>query len=232
MSFAVQSASLSAGTRAAAHAGVVEQQRERREEARRADAAPERRAPNVRHALVDALDRALQSTAPAAAGDPAPTEPRDARALRHAFHGFVHALFAELRPSDAEGRHGRGFAWGRTSAVDLALRLDGLAERLRGGVEAEAPTVEAPPVVNAPTAALADNVVADETAGTVAADSPLLAAFRRLLAARDGSAAEHVEASETAASLAAVLERLAAALAGNTPVDGPVAAGSLIDVTV
>ena len=71
MSFAVQSASVAAATRAAAHAGVVEHDRGLRAEARRRDGVPESAAPNGRHALIEALQEALRPQAAGATGEAA-----------------------------------------------------------------------------------------------------------------------------------------------------------------
>jgi hypothetical protein len=232
MSFAVQSASASAATRAAAHAGVVEHARGLAGQARRPDGAPESTPPKARHVLIEALHEALQPPAPGATGNPASADshgsPSDGRASRQAFHAFVHALFAELRPIEGEGRHGRGFAWGRTSTTDLAQRLDALVDRLQGVAPDDAAgAAEAAPVRTAPTT---DDAVAPAT-GELAVDAPLLSAFRRLLAATDTGATEGGAASGASGSLVAVLRRVSEALTGDRwPLESAVA-GSLLDVT-
>ena len=236
MSLVVPSASVPVATRAAAHAGVVEHARGLAAEARRPEAVQEGSAPKGRHALVEALREALQPPAAGVADEPVSANPAsDDRTSRQAFHAFVHALFAELRPTDAEGRHGRGFAWGRTSSSDLAQRLDALVEWLQSSSNDDAAAVPevAPTATPSPDDAIArattpstDDAIAPAT-DSVTADTPLLSAFRRLGA----GAAEGGDATDASASLVAFLRRVSEALAGDAGTAGSVAAGSLLDVT-
>jgi hypothetical protein len=180
------------------------------------------KAPKGRNALMGALMQALHEVAPGAGDDTtasvdeAGPSPGD-RPSKHALHDFVHELFAGLRPTESEGRHGRGFAWGRTSAADLAQRLDALVQRLQG-----APTpAEAAPVEPTPQT--------PRSAGD-AADSPLRSAFNRLIAARNPGETPAEGGVDGADALIALIQRMSRALAGDSVADAPVA-GSLLDVT-
>ena len=205
-------------------------------------------APKGRHALLAALTDALGGLASASAGSAtsAPTDessPGD-RESKHALHAFVHELFAALRPSESEGRPGRGFAWGRTSSVDLAQRLDAVVQRLQGAApsppasavvaspEVEAGSGDAPaaPSTSASTApddapAMPAADAAATPATTIGAD-PLLAAFQQLLASRHPAA----DSGDGSDALIAFLQRMSQALAGDAASEPP-AAGTLLDVT-
>ena len=218
MSFAVQRG-LSAQATAVSEAHG---RRDRAAAPSRSDAAGEGAAPNSRHALLGALTEALESRLPGAGGASAADAQTSAgeHASTEALHAFVHALFAELRPSDAEGRHGRGFAWGRTTVAALGQRLDALIERLRGGTAAAA----APPVADSAAAPTADAPAVSATA--TAAESPVFTAFRELATARGAGGEE----GRTADALMAVLRRVASALGGDAEALAP-AAGIVLDVT-
>lgn len=254
MSLAMQSLTASAApTRAATHAAAVEHHGAVPPGAPGAERTEDGKAPKGRNALLGALTQALDELASASAGDAAPADTEEPsasdRESKHALPTFVHELFAALRPTDAEGRHGRGFAWGRTSLADLAQRLDTLVQRLQGGAASpsEPRVVDPAPEVpaSAPTpsvetssggAAVASTPIApapDEAkaaTGGVATDSPLLSAFRQLLAARSPGEAAGAGAADGSDALVALLQRMSRALAGDAATDAPIA-GSLLDVT-
>jgi hypothetical protein len=203
MSLAVQQAVSARATALADIDGL----RDRRP-APRADVAPGRAAPNSRHALLGALADVLASSAPAStASSPAADERAGGgeHASTQALHAFVHALFAELRPTDGQGSHGRGFAWGRTTAATLGQRLEDAVARLRGGD---------------------DDAAATSPPASTATESPLLTAFRELATARGAGGDE----AATANALVAVLQRVASALGGDAEALAP-APGSVLDVT-
>jgi len=179
-----------------------------------------------RHALSAALTEALEELGLVAAGLPASNARRglsvgDGEAKQE-LHAFVHELFAALRPADTEGRTGRGFAWGRTSSADLALRLDALVQRLQGSaptpseLPATSPTAPAPEPPSTPTT-------------PVEAD-PLLSAFQQLLAVAHPSAEGGGDAAEGTATLVAFLQRLSEAMNSAAGSGSPVP-GTLLDVT-
>jgi len=192
------------------------------------DGASERAVPNSRHALLAAIATAVESLLPAADAG-ARAQPADGHAAKQALHGFVHALLAGLRPSADEGGHGRGFAWGRTSAATIAQRLDALVARLQAGAAAQSP---AAPDAGAATAAAADAASAATSAThasaatSPAAASPLLTAFRELATARGAGEGDDA----TGDALVALLQRIASALGGDAEALAP-AAGSVVDVT-
>jgi hypothetical protein len=240
----------------AAHATSEVTQRHRHHEARRHDddGVSESRRPQLRHALADAISDAFAELTPAgqtpaAGADAASKEATvDRRAQAEALHDFRHELFAALRPAEGEGpgRHGRGFAWGRTSLADLADRIDALAQKI-GGSPAPAPT--SPPETATPSAETAtppaattptpDATAPDAQAPAVPsasastdsdATSALLSAFQALTA-KPGDSTSGAEGSGSAAeSLAALLHRIAQALRGDDAATTP-AAGSLVDTT-
>ena len=192
------------------------------------DGASERAVPNSRHALLAAIATAVESLLPAADAG-ARAQPADGHAAKQALHGFVHALLAGLRPSADEGGHGRGFAWGRTSAATIAQRLDALVARLQAGAAAQSP---AAPDAGTATATAADAASAATSAPhasaapSPAAASPLLTAFRELATARGAGEGDDA----TGGALVALLQRIASALGGDAEALAP-AAGSVVDVT-
>jgi len=286
MSIAIHSSSASGRSDRAGDGSAIRRHRESAEEAREADRAADSKAPKPRQALMEALSDALatlSSAAKAPEGEVPETAaaPVDSKAQKAALHEFAHELFNALRPSGPEdggpGRHGRGFAWGRTSVGDIAQRLEALAQSLSAHPAGATPgpatppstdPAVTPPVDPAPvsgagasdtttatdTAAAAatpadPNAAADSTtdpapatqavadtapvvvpsATGVTVDSPLLAAFRRLASAQQGSAADGTDVS-AADQLAALLHRMAEALT-HSGADVP-AVGGLVDVSV
>jgi len=222
--------------------------RDRRPAADRvADDGGDRAAPNSRHALLGAIADAVEALLPIGTGTAAAgAQPGDGHASKQALHGFVHALLAELRPSAGEGGHGRGFAWGRTTAATLGQRLDDLVARLQAG---SATTSSAPTTEAAPTDATASTVAPDTTAASTsmppaasgatsgttapAASTPasapassLLTAFGKLATARGAGEG----GSATADALIAMLERVASALGADAGAPAP-AMGGLLDAT-
>ena len=201
---------------------------ERRPSPLRDGGVSERAVPNSRHALLAAIATAVESLLPAADAG-ARAQPADGHAAKQALHGFVHALLAGLRPSADEGGHGRGFAWGRTSAATIAQRLNALVARLQAGAAAQSP---AAPDAGAATAAAADAASAATSAThasaatSPAAASPLLTAFRELATARGAGEGDDA----TGDALVALLQRIASALGGDAEALAP-AAGSVVDVT-
>ena len=116
---------------------------DRRSPAARVDDAGDRAAPNSRHALLTAIADAVEVLLPGSADAAAGTKPADQAASKPALHGFVHALLVELRPAAGEGGHGRGFAWGRTTAATLGQRLDDLVARLQADGTTSSPATDA-----------------------------------------------------------------------------------------
>jgi len=198
---------------------------ERRPSPLRDGGASERAVPNSRHALLAAIATAVESLLPAADAG-AHAQPADGHAAKQALHGFVHALLAGLRPSADEGGHGRGFAWGRTSAATIAQRLDALVARLQAGAAAQSPAPEAgtATATAADAASAATSAPHASAAQSPAAASPLLTAFRELATARG------VGDDATGDALVALLQRIASALGGDAEAPAP-AAGSVVDVT-
>lgn len=210
-----------------------------------AEAAAQTEPSKGRQGLVAALMQALHAADlevaahRAPAGDQAPAGSRESK---QALHAFTHELFAALRPPEAEGGHGRGFAWGRTSMGDLARRLEALVQTLHGVGPAATAGVEAVPATNAIATAVAvdasggtaasGNIVGAESAAAKAsgtgADSPLVAAFSRLIAA--GNPGEQTGAASGTEALMALLQRMSEALRGDPAAATPVA-GSLLHVT-
>jgi hypothetical protein len=222
--------------------------RDRRPAADRvADDGGDRAAPNSRHALLGAIADAVEALLPAGTGTAAAAaQPDDGHASKQALHGFVHALLAELRPSAGVGGHGRGFAWGRTTAATLGQRLDDLIARLKAG---SATTSPPPTTAATPTAATAATAAPDTAAanastpaaasgatpGTTppAASTPasapassLLTAFGKLATARGAGEG----GSATADALIAMLKRVASALGADAGAPAP-AVGGLLDAT-
>ena len=247
MSIAMQSLTASTSSACAAPGAAVDRRKAVEARAHGTEAGAEVGPPKGRHALMAALTGALDGIVAVPAGDAAsgPDEsPSGERESKHALHAFVHELFAALRPSESEGRPGRGFAWGRTSSVDLAQRLDAVVQRLQGAApsppasavvaspEVEAGSGDAPaaPSTSASTApddahAMPAADAAATPATTIGAD-PLLAAFQQLLASRDPAA----DGGDGSDALIAFLQRMSQALAGDAASEPP-AAGTLLDVT-
>ena len=179
-----------------------------------------------RHALSAALTEALEGLGLVAAGGPASNARQGLsvgdREAKQELHAFVHELFAALRPADVEGRTGRGFAWGRTSSADLALRLDALVQRLQGS----APTPSEPPA----TSSTAPAPTPPSTPTTPVEADPLLSAFQQLLAVAHPSAESGGDAAEGTATLVAFLQRLSEAMNSAAGSGSPVP-GTLLDVT-
>jgi hypothetical protein len=245
MSLTVQHA-----TRSTAIAEVDAGSERRSPPARVADAG-DRAAPNSRHALLTAIADAVEALLPGIADAAAGTKPADKDASKQALHGFVHALLVELRPSAGEGGHGRGFAWGRTTAATLGQRLDDLVVRLQAdGTTTSAPATDATDATvgtgaNATAAidaaaatattegtAASTPATSEQTASTTAPAAPtvltssLLTAFGKLATARGAGGVD----SATSDALVAMLKRVASALGGDAGALAP-AAGGLLDVT-
>jgi len=208
-------------------------------------------APKGRHALLAALTDALGGLASASAGSAtsAPTDessPGD-RESKHALHAFVHELFAALRPAESEGRTGRGFAWGRTSAADFAQRLDALVQRLQGGAAPAPSDPSAVPALDvpAPASTTATQTPTSDTPATAAPTAPagaapatpptrlgadpLLSAFQQLLAVRHPADSGGAPGDGSDA-LVAFLQRMSQSLGANAA-SGTPAPGTLLDVT-
>jgi hypothetical protein len=231
----------------------VDAGRDRRSPPARVDDAGDRAAPNSRHALLTAIADAVEALLPGSADTAAGDEPVDGDASKQALHGFVHALLVELRPSAGEGGHGRGFAWGRTTAATLGQRLDDLVARLQAdGTTTSSPatgaadsTVATPASATAAIDAAAATATTEGTAASTpaatsgqtsnttapAAPSPLptsslLTAFRELATARGAGGVD----GATSDALIAMLKRVASALDGDVGALAP-AAGGLLDAT-
>ena len=220
---------------------------DRRSPAARVDDAGDRAAPNSRHALLRAIVDAVEALLPGSADAAAGAKPADPDASKHALHGFVHALLVELRPGAGEGGHGRGFAWGRTTAATLGQRLDDLVARLQADGTTTSPATEATDQTGASATAAIDAAAAATTEGgapptsaapseqpssTTApaapapATSPLLTAFGELATARGAGGVD----SATSDALVAMLKRVASALDGDAGALAP-AVGGLLDAT-
>jgi hypothetical protein len=208
--------------------------------------------PQVRHALVEALSDALAdlmpvggSTAAASAtseGETAAGAPAKRGASADALHDFTHELFHALRPAEGEhgpGRHGRGYAWGRTSLGDIAQRLEAIAQQLGGATTAgaAAPTAsptaatdkqsDTPPVK---TTTPLPNASKAPTADTAGEASALLSAFQALASQRGAEPTASSGTTSAATSLAALLRRIAQALQADPAAIVP-ATGNLVDAT-
>lgn len=248
MSFALQSLRTAGSpSYAAAHASVGER-RDAGDGTRGSERSGEARVPTGRNALLGALTTALDELAGAPASGASPIrsdEPSASdRDARQALHAFVQGLFSALRPTEAEERQGRGFAWGRTSSADLARRIDALVQKLRGDAATPLPapvgetTTEPPSEPSARPAAGATEpgapaVPATDVTGQTekpAVDAPLLSVFRELLAARSAGATTDEGAVDAGDALVALLQRISQALTGQDGGESP-AAGSLLDVT-
>jgi hypothetical protein len=241
-----------------AEAAAVERRRDPSSEPRAPERSADPKAPTGRQALASALSEALaglSATTGAAAQDAAAVDategsdaPIDSRAARAALHEFSRELFDALRPTGAAdggpGRHGRGFAWGRTSLGDIAQRLEALATSLAAppaGAPAAtgvAPASDAaasgdastPASGDAPASAAGASADPDAIPAPAArVDSPLLAAFRRLVATSSGAAPDAVSAPSDSDQLAALLQRIAQSLS-DTGGEASVV-GSLVDLS-
>jgi hypothetical protein len=259
MSYGIQSSSAAGAASRVAEPSTASRRRERTADADDVERSSQTHGVRGRHALVEALSEALSGLMPAAPTTSGTADvsnvPAEGAAGKQALHEFAHALFSALRPSGGvDGSRGRGFAWGHTSGVDLAQRLEALAQGLRGDAPpavpvttpttpttaATAATTPAPNPVTAPAAATATAATATPRAvapdaatpatGVVANESPLLVAFKHLAAALNGSAATGATSVSAADQLAALLHRMAQALKPDSGADLP-ASGSLIDVT-
>jgi len=227
----------------------VDSGRDRRSPTARVDGAGDRAAPNRRHALLRAIVDAVEALLPGSADAAAGAKPADQGASKRALHGFVHALLVELRPGAGEGGHGRGFAWGRTTAATLGQRLDDLVARLQADGTTTSPATEATDETGASATAAIDAAMAaatiegtarptpaapsEQTSSTTAPTAPapaptapLLTAFRELATARGAGGVD----SATSDALVAMLRRVASALDGDAGALVP-AAGGLLDAT-
>jgi len=233
MSLALQNVS---STRSTAIAELDAGRDRRPAAARVSDDAGDPAAPNSRGALLGAVVDAVQALLP---GSPtaAGVQPSDGHASKQALHGFVHALLAELRPAAGDGGHGRGFAWGRTTAATIGDRLDALVARLQASGAATSPQPassdnSASATTSSQPAAGGDSTSATAPASTASSPSPspsppsaLLTAFRELATAR--GAGEGGD-SATSDALIAMLKRVASALGADGGAPAP-AAGTVLD---
>jgi|PlaIllAssembly_1097288.scaffolds.fasta_scaffold02817_3 hypothetical protein len=188
----------------------------------------------VRPALAQAVSGALSDLMP----DTETGAPTQRSNGTKALQEFTHELFQALRPSageDGPGRHGRGFAWGRTSLGDIAQRLDALAQQIGSATSTAdaapgATPIEAVASSTDALAAAADLPAAELPIEAPAATStqtpPLLSAFQALTQQLGGD----TSASEGATALATLLTRIAQALQADPAVTVS-ATGSLVDVT-
>ena len=257
----------------AAEAAAVDHRSDRSTESRGPDRSADAKGPSSRQALASALAEALaglSATTEPVAADAAPVEathngdaPTDSGDARAALHDFTRELFDALRPTGpadgGPGRHGRGFAWGRTSLGDIAQRLEALAASLAAPAAAAPPSTDAAPASDATGsgAAPAGDVAASSDAPATDAspssdapsstdapssadpaamptpaattDSPLLAAFRRLVATSSGAAPDAVSATAASDQLAALLQRIAQSLSDTGSETSVV--GSLVDLS-
>jgi hypothetical protein len=251
MSMAIQGSTHAAC--AAHHAsGATRGSRHRESREQEGACSTEGRRPQVRHALVEALSDALSdlmpvggatAAAPAAGeGETASGAPAKRGAWAHALHDFTHELFRALRPAEGEhgpGRHGRGFAWGRTSLGDIAQRLEALAQQIGGATTTSVPASAAAPAA-APdkqndTPSVATTTQLPETSNAPTADaagepSALPTAFQALASQRGADSAASSGTTSAATSLAALLRRIAQALQADPAAMVP-ATGNLVDTT-
>lgn len=243
MSVAVQSFHAPAAAARTAEMSKPSTRNHRAPEVQEAEERSESTGRTGRHALMQALSNALGAVLPSvrtdspaagSAGDGiAAGSPPSAGDQKHALHEFIHELFGALRPAagqdGAPGRHGRGFAWGRTTTGDLAQRLEALALSLPGTAPQSLPVEPPNSAPSSTDAAIAPRPPATPVAGSAGTDSPLLTAFGRLASA-PGDASAGDGALSPADRLAALLHQLARALQPAASSDVP-AAGSLIDLS-
>lgn len=192
-----------------------------------------------RHPLVAALNEALRSLMPADGADGP-----DSRALEDSARAFAHELVDALRES---GGHHHGMHGARRGYDDLASRL----ERLAGTLDQPAPTNTASSAslrASLTTASLTLSVdengtnaslsvtavelnVSAQSTVSASNESPLLAAFHRLMSALQPDAAPAASgAAADAGTLPAFLRQLASALrGGGTPADAA-PSGSLVSL--
>jgi hypothetical protein len=222
------------------------------------DASTRAESPPRRDRLVSAMMQALQGLAPAAADAapaPAASSPTDAAAaadaapapattassnggLTDAAMAFAHELVAALR-SGSEGNPGRHLGWTRGYG-NLAHRLDALAQTLATSVPTGSTTTPAattPPTTDPAVPATASTPTPAAPAPTApgaapaSTDSPLLAAFQRLLTALTPTT-QATSGDSTAQRLADFLRTMAAALVpGRDAVNAAAVPGSLLDVS-
>ncbi|MGD9834049.1 MAG: hypothetical protein AB7U92_14980 [Piscinibacter sp.] len=207
-----------------------------------ADSAPARHTERS-HPLVAAMTEALRSLMPTNQPANQPVEP--SRELKDSARAFAHELADALRGS---GGHGHGLHGARRGYDDLAQRVERLAGEVSRPAAAIANTSSTTLSANLSTASIELSVEGDRTsaslsmttielqvsqqtgtAGTpeTATESPLLAAFRRLMTALQP--AESAAASGSADQLGSFLRRLASALRGGEAAsEGP--SGSLISL--
>ncbi len=194
-----------------------------------ADSAPARRTERS-HPLVVAMTEALRSLMPA----DRPTEP--SRELKDSARDFAHELAEALRGGPGRG-HGHGPHRARHGYDDLAQRVERLAGATTTSTTLSASLSMASIELNVEgeraSASLSMTTLELEvsqqtgTGGAPSTDSPLLAAFRRLMTAlQPGEAAATGSGAE---QLGSFLRQLASALrGGDAASDAP--AGSLISV--
>jgi|GEM_PF-3417900 hypothetical protein len=251
MSMAIQGSTHSAC--AAHHAsGATRGSRHRESMEQDGACATEGKRQHVRHALVEALSDALADLMPVGGsagaasgtseGETASEAPAKRGAWGHALHDFTRELFHALRPAEGEhgsGRHGRGFAWGRTRLDDIAQRLESLAQQIGGATTASV-------AASAASAAAATDKQSDtlpveattplpnagmaRSADTAGEPSALLKVFQALASQRgtDTDASSGMTSAET--TLAALLRRIAEALRADPAATAP-ATGNLVDTT-
>lgn len=203
-----------------------------------ADSAPARRTERS-HPLVVAMTEALRSLMPA----DRPTEP--SRELKDSARDFAHELADALRGGPGRG-HGHGPHRARHGYDDLAQRVERLAGAVSPPASAGATTTSTTLSASLSMASIELSVEGERasaslsmttlelevsqqtgTGGAPSTDSPLLAAFRRLMTAlQPGEAAATGSGAE---QLGSFLRQLASALrGGDAASDAP--AGSLISV--
>ncbi len=201
-----------------------------------------------RHPLMTALKDTLSSLAPDASTR---TDGDDER--RNSVHAFAHELTAALRGLD-DSQHGHGYG-------QLAQRLDRLADTLSQTSSKNAAAPAESSSVSASLSATSLSVTVDENGGVNASlsvtslsinvsqpriatasgadDSPLLAAFRRLMSALQpqatptngvGESAGNESTTDDVTKLTAFLRQLAAALRGASPEDDSATTGSLVSL--
>jgi hypothetical protein len=207
-----------------------------------AECGPARRTERS-HPLVAAMTEALRSLMPANQPADRPTE--QSRELKDSARAFAHELADALRGS---GGRGQGLHGARRGYDDLAQRVERLAGEVSRPAAATPGTVSTTLSASLSTASLELSVEGDRTSASLsmttielevsqqtgtagapaaAAESPLLAAFRRLMAALQP--AENATAGGSADQLGSFLRQLASALRGGEAVS-VAPSGSLISL--
>jgi hypothetical protein len=192
-----------------------------------ADTAPARRTERS-HPLVAAMTEALRSLMPANQPTDRPTE--QSRELKDSARAFAHELADALRGS---GGRGHGLHGARRGYDDLAQRVERLAGEVSRPTPATASTSSTTLSARLSTASLELSVEGNRTSASLsmttiemevsqqtgtagapatAAESPLLAAFRRLMSALQP--AENATQGGGADQLGSFLRQLASALRG------------------